>query len=396
MIDNAYFINECKGMLHKNPRPYETFSDEIKLRTKKMLDYIKEITCSNNEEFYNAYIKYMSQICKGQKPQVIVYKKSEEGTGKSTENDFIINYVLGLGVCLVTSSVEPLTGNNNKIFMGKLYIIFEELPVFTQQQWHTVGNKLKTLATEKLTVYRDLFEKAFQAENISNFVINTNVDAIKNSEGRRIVIAPINNSRVGDYDFFESIRNECFNLEVGECFYSYMLEQDTSDFFAENKKKGFPETDNKRIAIAELLPLTDKFLKFNYLLKNKGIDNITATDLYNEYKIYGVETNKKVLGRNDFYKALERLDIVYKKLHGLNKYKVSLDTLKALAEKRKWLCRFDDDDDGSENPTIDFIDDEIISPLDGKEPNKAFYEKEIARLNAEVQKLLKAKVQLEN
>jgi hypothetical protein len=63
------------------------------------------------------------------KSEVIIYKKSEQSTDKSTESDFIIKYVLGEGIFLV-SVTEPLTTNFNKIFMGKLFILFEELPNF--------------------------------------------------------------------------------------------------------------------------------------------------------------------------------------------------------------------------------------------------------------------------
>ena len=36
---------------------------------------IKEISCSNNEELFTAYVKYLSQLCRGQKTDVIIYKK---------------------------------------------------------------------------------------------------------------------------------------------------------------------------------------------------------------------------------------------------------------------------------------------------------------------------------
>jgi hypothetical protein len=62
-----------------------------------------------------------------------------------------------------------------------------------------------------LTVYIDLFEKAIQAENISNFIINTKVEAIKDSDGRRTIIAPINNSRIGDFDLLDNVSKNYFN-----------------------------------------------------------------------------------------------------------------------------------------------------------------------------------------
>jgi hypothetical protein len=391
-INGSYYINECKGFLHKNPKPFNTFSEEIKIKFQVMMDYIKEITCNNDEEFYQAYIKYLSQLCKGQKTQVIIYKKSEQGTGKSTESDFIIKYVLGQGICLV-SGTEPLTSNFNKIFMGKLFILFEELPTFSTAAWSGVSSKLKTLATDPLTVYRDLFEKAIQAENISNFVINTNVEAIKDSDGRRIVIAPINNSRIGDYDFFDNVRKNCFNLDVGECFFSYMLEVDTTNFIAQCPKRGFPETDVKRIAHVELLQSHEKFLKTNFLLKNIGIDKIKPLDLHNMYKSYCIEINKKPLTKNDFLKKLEQLNIKYTKV-GTNFYKISYDALKEIAEKRKWLCQYDVDlaDDEEDEEEEEFIND----PLDGKEPNKAYYEKQIKQKDRENMELKALIQQLQN
>jgi hypothetical protein len=374
-LNGIYYINECKGFLHKNPRPFDTFSDDVKNRFKIMMDFIKEVKCNNDDAFFHAYVLYLSQLCKGQKTEVLLYNKGEQGGGKSTELDFIINFVLGKDICLI-SGTEPLTSNFNKIFMGKLLILFEELPTFTTSAWAGVSSKLKTLTTESLTVYRDLFEKPIQAENISNFIINTNVEAIKDSDGRRIIIAPINNSRIGDYDYFENIRSKCFNLEVGECFFSYMLEQDTSKFYAQ---RCFPETDLKRIARAELLQSYEKFLKDEFVLKHVGIDKVKPSDLHTMYKLYCLEINKKPLTKNDFIKKLELLNIHYTKI-GTNFYKISYETLKDISDKRKWLCQYDIDltDKNDNDIEEDFIDD----PLDGKQPNKEYYERKIARLEA--------------
>ena len=78
------------------------------------------------------------------------------------------------------------------------------------RQWSAVSSKLKTLTTEKLCSYRDLYEKGIQAENISNFQINTNVESIKDSNGRRYVILDLNPSRVllhTSYKFLKDMHN---------------------------------------------------------------------------------------------------------------------------------------------------------------------------------------------
>ena len=147
--------------------------------------------CNNDETMLEAYLKYYSQLARGMKTEVIIYRKSGEGTGKSTETDFNMNYLFGKDVCLI-SNTEPLLTNYNKIYLGKLIIIFEELPTFSESQWSAVSSKLKTLTTEKICTYRDLYEKGAQAENISNFQINTNVESIKDSNGRRYIILDLN------------------------------------------------------------------------------------------------------------------------------------------------------------------------------------------------------------
>lgn len=98
-----------------------------------MLNYIKEISCNNDEVMFQAYMKYYSQLCRGKKTDVIIYKRSMEGTGKSTETSFMMKHVLGPDVCLV-SSTEPLLTPYNKIYAGKVLVVFEELPTFSESQ----------------------------------------------------------------------------------------------------------------------------------------------------------------------------------------------------------------------------------------------------------------------
>jgi hypothetical protein len=353
-----YFFNECKGFLHKSLKPYADYSEALKRKVEMILQMIKEISCNNNAELFEAYKKYLSQICKGQKTEVIIYKKSGQGTGKSTESEFFMNHVLGKDICLIATT-EPLLKDYNKILMGKLYVVFEELPTFNSASWSAVSSKLKTLTTEKMTTYRDLFKSPFQAENISNFAINTNVEALRDSDGRRIIILPISNSRVNDFEYFENIRKQCFNNNVGEAFYSYMLEIDTNGFYAQ---KDFPETENKSIARAKLLDPVYKFIKFEYVLKNKPILKIKPKDLYDLFLTY-CDANQidRKIGIVDFKTTLENVNIKQRKI-SVNIYRESIEDLKAIAEKYKWCCSYDEldeDEEKNNDPFITVDDDEV-------------------------------------
>jgi len=356
--DKQYFLNECKGFLHKKYKPYNEYSNDIKEGVEMILEMIKLISCNSQEDVYNAYVKYLAQLCRGMKTEVIIYKKGEQGIGKSTETDFLINYVLGKEICLL-SGTEPLTSNFNKCFLGKLFVVFEELPTFGPKEWEAVSSKLKTLTTEKTAQFRGLFKDAIQAENILNFVINTNVESLKNSDGRRIIIMPLSSCKKGDYEYMNNIRNKCFNLQVGEAFYSYMMSIDITNFYAQ---KCFPETENKLLAIANQLDPVEKFLKIKYVLKKRNIQD-KSTDFYEEYKGFCVLHTYKPLTNTMFYAKLKNLcNIEKKKINGIYKFKVPYETLKEMSDKNKWVCEFDEEEEEVDEDD-DETDDET-SPID--------------------------------
>ena len=83
--NGVHYINECKGFLHKTYLPYKKYSNEIKSKVQMMLDCIKEISCNNDNNLYLQYEKYIAQLCRGIKTEVIMYRKSRESIGKSTE-----------------------------------------------------------------------------------------------------------------------------------------------------------------------------------------------------------------------------------------------------------------------------------------------------------------------
>lgn len=359
---NEYYINECKGFMHKSYKPYDEYDDVIKEKVQIMLNMIKEISCNNDGELYDAYIKYLSQLCHGLKTDIIIYKKSEQGTGKSTESEFIMNHVLGKDLC-IQSSTEPLLTDRNKCYMGKLFIIFEELPTFGKSQWEGVSSKLKTFTTERTTMFRGLFKDPIQADNHMNFMINTNVEALKDSDGRRIIILPIKSTKKGNFKYFENIKKNCYNNIVGEAFFSYMRTKvDIEGFYGQ---RDFPQTENKEVAIANLLHPVYKFIKYSFVLKNEGINKCKPLELYNHYLQYCKQEDLKYLGKNDFIRKLEDININFKKSNGNNYYNLSYEELKEIADKNKWICRYDevmvsesntfhDSDDEDENEIVNY------------------------------------------
>lgn len=359
-IGNRFYLNECFGILHKSYKPYNEYDTKLKEGVEMMINLFKEVYCSNDEELLRAYLKYLSQLVKGQKTQVIIYNKSVEGTGKSTGTSFIMNFVLGPKICLI-SNTEPLTTNYNKILMGKIWVIFEELPTFTTSMWAGVASKLKTYTTETLAMFRDPYEKSIQAENIFNCVINCNVESLKDSNGRRVIIMPISTARKNDHAYYSNIHSKCMNIEVGEAFYAYLMELDTTKFYAQ---RDFPETENKRVAIANLLCPTYVFLK-SYLLRKEEIGRVNTKDFFATFVNY-CEINKiKPSMKSEFFKKLEELGFKQKKI-GLNYYEISLKELQVVAEKEKWICVYDEFEEKKDTTDYVVVEKEVYTKMEAE------------------------------
>ena len=223
--------------------------------------------------------------------------------------------------------------------MGRLLVVFEELETFSKNEWIAVSGRLKRYTTSNTIDFEDKNEKKFQGENINNYIINTNVDALKDSEGRRIFILDLSTKRKNDREYFGMIRTKCFNYEVGEALFNYFLEVETTDF---NAQAHMPITKGKLEAIAERLDDIPRFLKHNYVLKNKSIKCI-VDELFNEYLDFclshGITSPKKKI---KFCSGLRDFGIDYRKSDRFNIYDVSNKILKDLSDKEHWIHELDD------------------------------------------------------
>jgi len=300
---------------------------------------------------YNTYLNGLAtriSLLKGYKNQSILYVKSIEGVGKSTFTDFFIQYVLGNDLH-AKGDKECLCTANNMDLMGKPFVIFEELPVMNKNEWNVCDGKLKDMATGTEMNYCDKYCKKFRAANINNYCIMTNHKAVKRPDGRRYYVVDINTKYCNDHEYFGELRDTCFNEKVGYAFYNYLLELD--DF----KTLEMPETRAKLNMIADLLTPIEKFLKFEFLLQNKSV-KLKPKELHAQYEKYcedsGLHAEKKI----EFTTGMEQFGFKYSMINEYNAYRITVDQLKTLAERRKWLHALDSDDI-DEKDTDDVDDD---------------------------------------
>jgi hypothetical protein len=361
MLGDKY-INVSAQLKHAYQK-YDTFNKDTKEKVTLMLEYIKLIWANSNDEVYNYLINWFSNVVKGNKNKSCIYAKGAEGIGKSTLLDFITEYVMGTEITC-KGKADHLKGQHNLQLLGKLLVVFEELQMFSEGEWRAIDSELKDLITGDYASYVDKYEKRFDAQNNNNYVVNTNHGAIKSANGRRYLVCDINPTKMNDFDYFTKLRT-CFK------------EIDTTSF----KSLEIPITQAKQDICAELISPLEKYLKFELLLKKKALDG--------KVKQYFEACNQYCV-RNGFYKftsiqkfsqTMRELGLTFKLYNGINTYKISLEELQVLANKKKWLHALDvdecDDDDDDDDDDDEPIKDQSVDI-------KAEYEKQIKELKQQL------------
>jgi hypothetical protein len=354
------FINTCPSFLHEL-KPYSEYPKEIKVKVELMLTFLKEIWASDNEAQYQFLIKWLARMARGEKNQSVLYLKSEQGIGKSTFTDFLRKHVIGSQLCIQSGS-QPLISQFNKILFCKLLVIFEELENFSTNQWQGVSTRLKRDTTSDTCTYEEKHEKAFTARNISNYIINSNVDAIKDDDGRRYFILDLSNKRKGDINYFNKIYSNCMNDAVGEAFFAFLNSVDLTGYHDQD----FPLTKAKEDAIVKRLDSVARYIKEKYILKYKNFDT-NLKDAHVEYTDFCSANNIKESCKIEFNKRLEAYKITsYKSGNIHNKFNYKHSMLEEIAVANKWKHSTDQYDNGDVF-TDDNLDNGISKDLEEKD-----------------------------
>ena len=321
------FINVSKQLKHQY-QEYQTFDDNVKKGVDTMLGYIKEVWANNDNTMFNYILNWLSETIKGNKNKSCLYAKSIEGVGKSTLPEFLRDYAMGNELFLKGKS-DHLKGQHNMQMLGKILVVFEELQIFSDKEWHAIDSELKDLITDEMAQYTDKYEKMIQAKNTNNYIILTNFD-LKGAHGRRMCVLEINTKYLNNFEYFSNLRKECFNDKVGHAFYCYLKEIDTTNF----QSNIIPETQTKRNLYLHLLPAPEKFLKKFYVLRHAGI-NMKCSELYDLF-VHSDEF-KQGMTNQSFYNHLGEIGFTRKVVHKQYWYKITYDELLEFGKKRKWF-----------------------------------------------------------
>lgn len=265
------YINLSKGFLHKNIKPFDSYSKEIKSNVQTIINHITNVWNSKNEKNAEFCLNFLAHALTGHKLNVALFLKSGEGTGKSIIVEFIINHVIGDALGLSTSRVNQLLKFNSQI-MGKILLCLEELPTSSKSEWHNVSDYLKDLITSDKVDIEKKFAECYQTVNlISLIIITNNENTIKfGKDARRYMMCDISHDMVGNTDYFQKLVKAC-NRETGEAFFMYLLERYEATKHYDMSLT--PLTDAKKeMKNRNLTPILE-YVKNNYIVPEIGLRN---------------------------------------------------------------------------------------------------------------------------
>ena len=336
-------LNLCPQMKHSY-QPFKDFDEKTQKRVNVMLNYIQEVLASGHKDQFEYILKWFAYMVKGFKNTSILYLRGGQGIGKSTLFEFVRDYVVGTDLSLESGS-EPIVSRFIAILGGKSFVYFEELETFNVSQWMAVSSRLKRFATSNTIILEDKNMKAYTSNNMNNYAVLSNNDAIKDDEGRRYFILDISTHRKvikgskseqDNMKFWTNV-HKCFNDQVGHAFFCYLMEINTDKFNSQD----FPMTQSKLDSFAKRLESHEVFLKNNYVLR-KGDIKCIAGELHEEYESYCKANGSKSISKIEFNKKLKELGIEPYKSNSTNKFKVSSERLQEIAAERHWIHSTDD------------------------------------------------------
>jgi hypothetical protein len=353
IFDNK--INLCPKIIHTY-KEYKTFSEETKKKVDQLFKIMFEILSDSKQEAYEYLLKWISNMCKGNRNDSALILKGVQGAGKSTIFEFLRLHVLkGLSY---QGGTGPLKTKFNGELSCKLLVVFEELDNCSYPEWMAISSVLKRNITSSTIMIERKGLDAVEEPNFGNVALIANHDSIKDDDGRRYYILDIctkyHKNKLGE-QFFKYIYDECFNDETGHAFYCRMLEIDTKGFYAQR----FPITQSKIDSYSKRLDAAYQFIKSEYILKHKSIEKISVSLFHETYVDYCKEHKLKDKSKIEFNKTLSEVGIKYVSLTGNKNYYIcSLESLNEIADKYNWIHKLDEYSDYKETkPTT--IDNEL-------------------------------------
>ena len=230
-------LTEKQSKYHKNIfNGYK--ADNIELdceidysRIQPILDHIKIVYCSGNEEYYIYFINWLSRMVQDpdNRPQVaLVFYNEEHGTGRNTFTNFFAKCILGMELAKSIHKPDRIFGRFNSVLSKCLLLIIEEacgdLKKFCED--------LKNLITEPtITIEKKNIDAGTFTNYVNVIMLTNNKDILDiDDKDRRYAVFESSDCKKGDSEYFK-ILYKCMEDRMNQkLFYMYLKDEVKCDW----------------------------------------------------------------------------------------------------------------------------------------------------------------------
>jgi hypothetical protein len=273
----------------------QNWNDKQKQGVKEMTEFLFNTWANGNKEYFKYIISWFSGVVKtGVINGVALVVISEQGTGKGFFINFMRYILRNVNVCEVVG-INSITQKHNTIMESKRLVCVNEMSS-TREEFKTNFDKIKVFITDPYITIEPKGVNSYQIENISNLILSSNhQDSIIVEKGdRRYSIFEVNDKYKGNKKYFNNLADLCFNQEVADAFYTYLLNYEC----LENLQPIETELRTQAIELSKPNPL--KFI--DYLKENPIMEGfpeeqpqklIKSLELYKKYREWCVESGER-------------------------------------------------------------------------------------------------------
>lgn len=192
-----------------------------------MKKFLFEVWANENEEYYKYIISWFAGVVKtGKINGVAMVLISEQGTGKGFFLNFMRYLIRNVNMSEVVG-INSITQKHNTIMERKRLIIVNEMSS-TRDEFKSNFDKIKVYITDPYITIEPKNINPYQIENISNIILCSNHEdsIVVERSDRRYSIFQVSDKYLNNEKYFKNLSNKCFNQEVANAFYTYLLNYD--------------------------------------------------------------------------------------------------------------------------------------------------------------------------
>lgn len=272
-------------------------SDEVKEGLELMKTFVMEVWASGNEHYYNYIISWFAGLVANLDGinRVALAMVSKEGCGKGTFTDFM-RYILGTDAVAEIVGIQAVTQKHNTVIQNKRLVLVNEMSS-TKEEFRSNFDKIKSFITDEWITIEPKGVSPYKIDNIGNYILCTNhADSIIISESdRRYAVFEASEVHMNDWSYFENLRKKCFNQDVANAFYTYLLDFEAISLGI------IPKTEIRQQLQELSLPSPLKFV--NHIIEEQIYEDgekVAGSVLYSKYTRWCSENGERVVTNTKF------------------------------------------------------------------------------------------------